>query len=440
MTYIALNTPTKIFSNFVNSIDKRNNLLYTFCRTRTANVPVEINPAKATHQRTRTHNERLVFRTIFERDRISRADVARVTGLTRTTVSQVVDTLIRTKMVKEVGTGKSTGGKSPILLSVPGNARQLIGVDLGSTEFRGAIVNLRGEIQYALTMPLEGRQGTEALERAFQLIDALKRHATSPLLGIGVGAPGVIDPTKGSSVHWAVNLSWLDLPIRALLKKRYRVPVYVANDSHTAVLAESFFGQWRNVNLLVVKVESGVSAGIFANGELWKGDGFGAGEIGHVTVAEAGPPCHCGHVGCLEAVVRIDAIVQRARTAARDSSGLLNQRAPKLQMLTFEDVVWAFEQDDPTAANVVRDTAHYLGRALANLVAALNITHIVIAGPVIKFGPSFLCDIRETMLSHSLAHLAEGTLLEFSTLGQDIVILGASALLLNDVLGMSPAG
>ena len=245
---------------------------------------------------------------------------------------------------------------------------------------------------------------------------------------------------KGSSVHWAVNLSWLDLPIRALLKKRYRVPVYVANDSHTAVLAESFFGQWKNVNLLVVKVESGVSAGIFANGELWKGDGFGAGEIGHVTVQEDGPPCHCGHVGCLEAVARTDAIVQRARTAARTAPGLLNQRAPKLQTLTFDDVVWAFGENDPTTLGVVRDTARYLGSALANLVAALNIKHIVIAGPVIQFGPSFLCDIRETMLSHSLAHLAEGTLLDYSTLGQDIVILGASALLLNDVLGMSPAG
>lgn len=400
---------------------------------------MEINPAKATHQRTRNHNERLVFRTIFDRDRISRADVARATGLTRTTVSQVVDTLIRRKMVKEVGTGKSTGGKSPILLSVPSNARQLIGVDLGSTEFRGAIVNLRGEIQYALTMPLDGRQGTEALEHAYKLIDALKQRATSPLLGIGVGAPGVIDPTKGSSVHWAVNLSWLDLPIRALLKKRYRLPVYVANDSHTAVLAESFFGHWKNVNLLLVKIESGVSAGIFANGELWKGDGFGAGEIGHVTVAENGPPCHCGHFGCLEAVARTDAIVQRARIATGQVPGLLNQRASKLETLTFQDVVWAFGQNDAATAAVVRDTAHYLGRAIANLVAALNIKHIVIAGPVIEFGPSFLCDIRETMLSHSLAHLAEGTLLEYSTLGQDIVILGASALLLNDVLGMSPA-
>lgn len=397
---------------------------------------MEKNLPKATHQHTRTHNRRLIFRTIFDHDRISRADVARATGLTRTTVSQVVDNLIRRKMVKEVGTGSSTGGKSPILLSVPSNARQLIGVDLGSPEFRGAIVNLRGEIQYSLTMPLDGQQGTAALERAFNLIDALKAHATSPLLGIGVGVPGVIDPTKGSSVHWAVNLSWLDLPIRALLKKRYRLPIYVANDAHAAVLAESFFGNCKNLNLIVVKVESGVSAGIFANGELWKGDGFGAGEIGHVTVVENGPLCNCGHRGCLEAVIRKDALVQRVRLAAQNDAGRLRERVRNWNALSFDDIVWAWHANDPATTTVVCETAQFLGSALANLVGAWNINHIVLAGPLKGFGERFLQEIRKTMSSHALAHLVEDTQIEYSSLGAEIVILGASALLLDEVFGM----
>lgn len=375
---------------------------------------------------------------IFNRDRISRADVARATGLTRTTVSQVVDGLLRQKMVQEVGTGTSTGGKSPILLSVPGDARQLIGVDLGSNEFRGAIVNLRGEMQHLLTMPLDGRQGNEALERAFDLIDALQARATSPLLGIGVGVPGVIDPTKGSSIHWAVNLDWLDLPIRALLQKRYGLPVYVANDSQAAVLAESFFGEHKNVNLVVLKVESGVSAGIFLNGALWQGDGFGAGEIGHVTVVEDGPLCHCGHYGCLEALTRTDAIVARVREA-QDKKARRNG-AEKRAVNSFDQVVSAFHAGDATVVRVVRETAQLLGRTLAHLVATLNVGHVIVAGPVSRFGPGFLQQMRETMLSHVLGHLAEGTRVEFSTLGQEIVILGASALLLNDVVGVNPAG
>lgn len=394
--------------------------------------------SKATHQRTRKHNRRLIFRTIFDQDRISRADVARATGLTRTTVSQVVDTLLRQRLVREVGTGNSTGGKSPILLSVPDDARQLIGVDLGDTEFRGAIVNLRGQIQHALTMPLDGRQGNDALESAFQLIDALKEHASGPLLGIGVGVPGVINPGKGSSIHWAVNLSWLDLPIRALLKKRYRLPIYVANDAHAAVLAESFFGPWKNVNLVVVRVGRGVSAGIFLNGELWRGDGFGAGEIGHVTVVENGLQCHCGHYGCLETVTSTDAIVQRARLSRAIGASPVEQALQKAQTLTFDDIICAVRQNDAKMNALVREAGQYLGRALANLVGALNINHLIIAGPVTQLGEPFLQVIRETMTSHALGHLADGTQVKLSNLGDDIVILGASALLLNDALGVQP--
>jgi predicted NBD/HSP70 family sugar kinase len=201
-----------------------------------------------------------VLKTIFDRNEISRADVARLTGLTRTTVSQAVGTLLEQKLVKEIGQGASTGGKTPILLSVPSNARNLIGVDLGSNEFSGAIVNLRGEVRYRLSLPLDGRQGKDALELAYELIDALQVRVTSPLLGIGVGVPGVINPAKGSSVHWAVNLSWLDLPLRDLLQQRYQVPVYVANDSQVAALAESFFGKQRHTNLIVIKVGRGVGA------------------------------------------------------------------------------------------------------------------------------------------------------------------------------------
>ena len=280
--------------------------------------------------------------------------------------------------------------------------------------------------------------GKDALERAYNLIDALKARATSPLLGIGVGVPGVIDPTKGSSIHWAVNLSWLDLPIRALLKNRYHLPVYVANDSQAAVLAESFFGKWKNVNLIVLKVERGVSAGIFANGELWQGDGFGAGEIGHVTVVENGPRCHCGHFGLFGSSggngCDCPARTRRGHNPFRYPTNTGFQRD---QTLTFEDVVWAAQQNDPRMNAIVSETGQYLGRAVANLVGAFNIHHIVVAGTVTALGEPLLRSLRETVLTHALGHLAEITQIEFSTLGEEIVILGASALLLNDELGLA---
>jgi glucokinase-like ROK family protein len=399
---------------------------------------METNPQKATHQQTRDYNQRLVLQTIFDRGEISRADVARLTGLTRTTVSQAVGTLLDQKLVKEIGQGASTGGKTPILLNVPPNARNLIGVDLGSDEFSGAIVDLRGQVRYRLRLPLDGRQGQDALELAYELIDALQVRVTSPLLGIGVGVPGVINPAKGSSVHWAVNLSWLDLPLRDLLQKRYQVPVYVANDSQVAALAESFFSKHRHRNLIVIKVGRGVGAGIVIDGQLWKGDHFGAGEIGHVRVVENGPRCNCGHYGCLEALVSTGAIVQRARTAAKAvRKTALRVPGKTLHDLTFDDLVAANDRDDPVARAVVLETGKYLGIAVANLVSAFNIQHLFIGDYGARFGQPLLDEVRATVQQCALNTLTENTVIELSAIGDDSVILGASALLLNYELGIN---
>jgi glucokinase-like ROK family protein len=394
------------------------------------------NLLKATHQQTRDHNQRLVLKTIFDRDGISRADVARLTGLTRTTVSQAVNELLEQKLVKEIGQGESRGGKTPILLSVARNARNLIGVDLGSNEFRGAVVNLRGETRHSISLPLDGRQGQDALQLAYDLIDALQVRVTSPLLGIGVGVPGVINPDKGSSVHWAVNLNWLNLPLRGLLEKRYEAPVYVANDSQVAALAESYFGKTHSANLVVISIGRGIGAGVVLDGRLWQGDGFGAGEIGHVTVVPDGPRCNCGHYGCLEAVASTGAIVQRAQAAARKNrKSLLNEL--KHQELTFSDVVKACELNDATTCALVRETGQYIGSAVANIVGLLNIKHIVIAGAVTRLGQPLLDEIRSTVRTHVLGVLADAAAIEFSQVGSEIVILGASALLLNYELGLN---
>src|SRR5919112_1929904 len=151
-------------------------------------------PTKATHQQTRVHNERLVVRTLYDHGPISRAEVARVTGLTRTTVSDVVGTLLGDGVVREIGRGPSSGGKAPILLEVDDDARLVVGLDLGEERFAGSLVNLRGEIRRTVELPVAGRDGSDALDLVFELLDRLLAGMTAPLLGIvirvgrGVGA------------------------------------------------------------------------------------------------------------------------------------------------------------------------------------------------------------------------------------------------------------
>lgn len=396
------------------------------------------NVLKATHEQTRTHNKRLILKTIYDHSPSSRADVARRTGLTRPTVSSTVTELITEGLVEEIGQGQSDGGKPPILLSVAPEARHVIGLDLANSEFRGAVTDLRGAILHRASIPVYERDGTTALEAVYALCEQLLAAATSPVLGIGIGTPGLIDAQRGI-VQRAVNLDWADLPLRDLIANRYRLPVYIANDSHVAALGEYIFAQKRKTpNLVVVKVGRGVGAGIVLNGRLYHGDGSGAGEIGHVRVVEDGIACRCGHAGCLETVTSSQAIVKQARLLAQcNPDSQLWQFTSTPEAITTEVVLNAFLAGDPAIQQIIAEVGHYLGIALANLVGVLNIQKIVIAGSVARFGDLLQTTMEQEMRTRAMALLAEKTKVELSTLEQDIVILGAAALLLTHELGLT---
>ena len=380
-------------------------------------------PEKATHQQTRTFNQQLVLRALHDASPLSRADLARLTGLTRTSVGDLVGTLISDGLIEEVGLGQSSGGKSPILLRVAPDGRHLIGLDLAEAQFSGAVVNLRGDILRSIHLALEGRKGDDTVELVFQLVDALRADDQSPLLGIGVGAPGVIDTGTGT-VRWSVHLGWAELRLGPLLEQRYGVPIVVANDSHAAALAElTFFRRPRPNNLIVIKVGRGVGAGIILNGQLFQGDGYGAGEFGHVSMGGADAPCPCGRVGCLETMTSMSALVDAA--AAVESS------------ITDEiDLVAAFLADVTGIRQIVLDAARALGLAVGWLIGVLNVRHVLLVGPVAKFGDDWLDEVRRYARSSALALLARDTQIEFGHVHDDVVALGASALLMEQQLGL----
>src|SRR5689334_1981174 len=381
-------------------------------------------PVKATHQQTRVHNERLVVRTLYDHGPISRADVARLTGLTRTTVSDVVSTLLDDGVVREIGRGASTGGKAPILLEVDQDARLVVGLDLGEEQFAGSLVNLRGDIRRTIELPVAGRDGDEAVQLVFDLLDDLLEGVTAPLLGIGIGTPGLVDTATGT-IRRAVNLDWRDLPLGTIVGQRYGVPVNVANDSQAAALAEyTYAGGHRVPNLIAIRVGRGVGAGLILRGALFQGDGSGAGEIGHVVVADDGEVCRCGRTGCLETVAGMHAIERDASAAAGrpiDGNGL---RA-------------ALDRGEPWATSVVDGAGAALGRAIAGLIGALDVERIVLLGPATELGDPWLDAVRRDATSRALALLADAVELTVAAPTTNVVVRGASALLVARELGLS---
>ncbi len=370
---------------------------------------------KATYQQTKQHNRDLVLRTIFANESISRAEVARVTRLTRTTVSEVVNGLLAEGLVEEVGRGESLGGKSPILLSIVADSRYLIGLNLGQDKLVGAIVNLRGEIKETVEVPVPEGDGKDALEAVYQIIAQLLRKKLKPIVGIGVGTPGLVCTREGVVLN-AVNLDWQDLPLGDLLQKKFKIPALILNDSQAAAIGEFVHSNIANLdeNLIVVNIQHGIGAGILINGQLFQGDGGGAGEIGHVVVQEDGELCRCGKRGCLETVASAHAVLHQ------------------LKMTSIEQAVAAFEAGDENTRGTVAKAAHYLGISLAHLIGILNIQKIILTGDMTRFGEGWLEMVNSTMQNAALSRLAENTQLGLGTLDYQACILGASAFLLLD--------
>lgn len=374
---------------------------------------------KATHQDTKDHNTRLVLRTLYQRSGLSRADIARLTHLTRPTVSTIVEGLIKEQYVIEIGQGRSAGGKRPTLLTIAEDGYHLIGVDLGSAEFRGAIVNLRGKMVAQASFPRLGAKGEQAIELVYSLLDQLFTKATSPVAGIGIGTPGLVAPQEGM-IHQAVNLAWTDLAMGHLLMERYQKPVYLVNDSHAAALGEYSFGNERHrPNLVVIKVGQGIGAGTILNGELYYGDGYGAGEIGHVVVKEGGVLCSCGNVGCLETIASTPAILGQFPAGT-----------------SWEQLVADFTAGQPTVRQVILEAANYLGLAIANLIGSLNIHFIIISGRITLLGDDFLNAVRQATFRYVLPDMAAKTTIAFSALGPQLAVLGSSAMVLKHELGI----
>ncbi len=375
-------------------------------------------PAKATHAQTRAHNAALVLRALYDLGPISRADIARLTGLTRTSVGELVSDLEQEGLAVDVGRGPSTGGKQPTLVALNAGARTVITLDLGERTFTAALANLRGEIAARVSRDLDGRDGEQAVDVVHELIDEVRAAATSPILGIGVGTPGIVD--QAGTIRWAVSLDWQDLPLARILQDRHQLPTVVANDSRAAAFATYLFsGDERPTNLVVIKVGRGIGAGLVLRDQLFGGDGEAAGEIGHVVVDPDGVECHCGRFGCLETVASAPAVLRASGAKSLDE---LAQNAA---------------QGDDQALGVVRAAGRALGGAIAHLVGTLDVRHITLVGTVTGLGEPWLDAVRDEATRRSLAATGRETTIVDGGTGEDVTLLGACALLLTRELGLT---
>ena len=362
---------------------------------------------KVLPEHARGHNRSLVLQTLYRAGQQSRADIARETGLTRVTISDLVAELMAEGLVVETGQREDARpGKPGILLDLDRGAFQIIGIDLSAYEtFRGAVLDLDGQILERAELPLAGATGADATATVIALTESLVARATLPVLGIGVGSPGVVD--LAGVVLSAPNLGWSGEALQGILSARFSLPVLVINDANAAALAEHSFGD-ADSDMMLVKVGHGVGAGLLLDGTPLFGSRFAAGEIGHVVVGtDGGAACACGKHGCLETWLATPRL-ERAIAAAPQ------------------------KRDE-----ILTEAGQRLGIALAPVVGALNLAEVVLSGPTeLLDGPLALATI-ETLRARTMAEFHGDLTLRMTTLGEDIVMRGAAVMVLSGQLGVS---
>ena len=189
--------------------------------------------------------------------------------------------------------------------------------------------------------------------------------------------------------------------------------------------------------MVVVKVGRGIGAGIVIEGQLYAGEGSGAGEIGHSAIADNYRPCRCGSVGCLETLASTRAVVQRARELAPHAPDSVLNASAKSEPIDFDELVHAFADSDDLAREVLLDSARHLGRAIGGLIGTLSIRHVVLVGEMTRFGEPWLTAVRREAHRSALAILSDATTIEIGRPGDDLVVLGAAALLMTRELGLA---
>jgi glucokinase-like ROK family protein len=371
---------------------------------------------------------------------LSRAEVAARSGLNRSTVSIIVNSLIEGGFVQETDLQSSKIGRPGMLLVLNPKGGFAVGVEIGVDFISVILTDFIANVlwrQRVSSNPAEDQ--IRILDRASELtqeaIDVGLEQGLRPL-GIGVGVPGLVDTSQGKLI-FAPNLRWTNVPLRLMWSQRFDLPIFVENEANAAALGEYYFGVARGVNSFIyLSAGIGLGGGVLIDGKLFRGSSGYAGEVGHMTVDPDGDLCGCGKRGCWETKVGPRAVLRGVRKILADGahSFINDLAAGDLESITFDMVVQAAESSDPVALKALQNVGEYLGVGVANLINIFNPELIVLGGALSLANEFLLPVIEDTVCESALKPPCENIHFAASAHGADACVMGAVALVLDDIL------
>ncbi|MEH7333059.1 ROK family protein [Neobacillus drentensis] len=366
------------------------------------------------------NNKALVLQLIIEKEPISRADIAQVSGLHKATVSSLVNELLEEELIFESGPGESSGGRRPVILHFNKVAGFAIGIDIGVNYVLSVLTDLKGNILIEKNHPLEQTVYSEIMSIVKNMIQSLIDEMPGSrygIVGIGVGVPGIVN--KEGAVLLAPNLGWKNVQLKTDLENEFRVPVMIENEANAGAVGEQQFGAGQDYqNIIYISAGIGIGVGIILNKVLYQGRNGFSGEMGHMIIDINGKLCNCGSRGCWEAYASENALLEMAGKNT-DSLEALIKRA---------------ENGDETAKHLFGEIGQYLGFGINNIINTFNPDQVIIGNRLAMAKEWMEQPIRTIIENHTLSHHQKELKLDFSKLGKYSTVLGVSAFVVENFI------
>lgn len=389
-------------------------------------------------------NVSAVLKVIRDNGSLSRADVAKITGLTPASVTNITKMLIEDEYLVECKVGQSSGGRPPIMLELNPNARCVIGISIGVGMIDVVITNLSAEIILKKSIEINEERYDydfvfkELVKLINEVIECSKIEKEK-ILGAGVALHGIVNARTGMSIY-SPYYGWKEINIKEALENELNLGVYVDNDVRAMALGESWFGITKDIsNFVTLNISNGIGAGIIINNKPYYGVDFSAGEIGHIVVEGDGDKCNCGNYGCLETVASNNNITKKAiKLIKQGTNSVLKELKADINQLTIEDISESAKLEDELAISIIKEAARYIGIAITNLINILNPTSIVVVGEIFENTFYAIETLNEIVKNRGMKLSSENVRIIKSMLGRDAAVVGATTLVIQEIFnGMS---
>ncbi len=382
-----------------------------------------------------------IIQLVWKEKTITRAELSRLSGFSRSTITVNVDKLLQDGILnEEPSLDKDSAKRKNKSLTVNRERGVFVGIELDADLCAIGLCDIMGTLLCETSFPIDYGDGPEAIlsqiSKNIRYLLTTLENRSNRVLGIGVGLPSPVDFLGGYAVHPAFMPGWHRYPVGKKLSQFFNCPVFVDNEVNTMAFGEAFLSeQYRGSDLLFIKLGTGIGAGLIVQGSIYRGNSGMSGNIGHMRVDGRTEVCKCGKIGCLEAISGGGALLKKAEELVQEhKSTILEQRFTTNGQLTINDLQWAIKHHDIATRSLIQESALIIGSTVGSLVIFFDPKAVVLGGSLCDFGPHYIDAIRRAIIKEASPWIKSDFDVSVSQFGDSIGVIGSAMLCISTLI------